>query len=348
MLLSNRSVIRLLRSLSVFETQSRCASYANRESRMLSKLLTGKKKPKFRSGDSTMAEKPKPMFEVKKTPTKVSDRRTIVLNKMFMRHVTDIIASGPLGYELCNLGLEITRVSVCQGYHGLNIFWAATATDNFDLVARKLEMIKGSLRHELHQMQLMGNIPHLNFVRDIHVTYFDELDAAIAKADYGDDFEPKNTRTTIKRDFDIRNKLQSESESMMLPMRQDVFGLDHALIMGRIKQSMAKSRQAWKSYEEKTFDNSPTEPFTFNTSFESIRKEHVNSKQSQDILNEFLMRRKQLRKQQRIEKAEFNEALLNSRETEEYDDDYESTADNPMDDETEIYEFYENCEQTEK
>lgn len=343
---SKRSVIRLLRSLSIIETQSRCASYSNRESRMLTKLMTGKRKTKFRLGDTLMTDKPKPMFDVKKTPTKVSNRRTIVLNKMFMRHVTDIIASGPLGYELCDLGLEITRVTVCQGYHGLNIFWTATATDNFDLVGQKLESLKKSVRHELHQMQLMGNIPHLTFVRDTQLSYFDNLDAAIAKADYGDDHEPNNSKTTIKSEFDIPNELKSENESIM-PMRQDVFGLNHALLMGRIKQSMAKSRQAWKAYETKTADDSTAKPFTFNTSFESIRQEQVTTKQSQDILGEFLVKRKQLRKQLRIEKAEFHEAL-NARETEEYDGDYENTNDNSLEDESEIYEFYDNYEQYEK
>lgn len=265
-----------------------------------------------------------------------------------MRYITDMIASEPSGYELSAVGLEITRVAVCQKYHGLNIFWTATATDDFDAVANKLNSISGSLRHQLHKLQLMGNIPHLTFVRDQHLTYANELNAIIEKADYGDDYEPNIQKSKLTSDFEIQSGLeedQSDSKSSLPPMRHDVFGLNHALIMGRIKQSMAKSKQAWKAYEERmTSPATPTKPFTFTTSFESINQGLVSDKQSNDILKEFLRKRNQVRKQRLAEEAALNAKLNANDEAFENSEDFDGNVDDWLDSEAEEQRFYDEHE----
>lgn len=342
MLKLNNSVNSLLRKLCALQFQSRCASsYEGRQSKMLQKLMTGKRKTVYRFGEHAMP-KPEALHTVKKVPAKLSTRRVTVLNKLFMRHVTELIANGPIGYELSGLGLEITQVKVCQNYHGLNIFWTAKGTYEFDYVEQKLTSINKKLRHELHQMQLMGNIPHLTFVRDEQISYFDELDAVIEKADYGEDYKPLWTRIK-ENDFDVqgeKTKLEDNEDSSTLLMRHDVFGLDHALIMGRVKQKMNKSKQAWKDYNEKQSTPSNAKPFTFNTSFESIREEQVSAKQSEDILKEFLHKRRLLRKLQRAEMAEFNaKALVEEAELERQDND-DDFDDQLIEDQDEIEKFY--------
>lgn len=318
---------------------------------MLHKLMSGKKRPAFKWSDQHAIKKPASIFENSKKPSKITTRRSIVLNKLFMRHVTELIASGPIGYELSGLGLEITRVTVCQNYHGLNIYWTATGTNDFDFVEEKLTSINKRLRHDLHQMQLMGNVPHLTFVRDEQVTYFDALDAAINNADYGEDFEPGFRKPKLKSDFEIQGDVKKEvndSESSLLPMRHDVFGLDHALIMGRIKQSMAKSKQAWKAFEDKQMHAIPSKPFSFNTSFESIRHEQINEKQSADVLKEFLQKRKLLRKQKRAEQAEFKSQMEEDCSNYQNNNDEFEEGDDWTEDPNEIHKFYDECEPFEK
>lgn len=345
----NNSVNSLLRHLSVLQLHARCSSTEKRQSRMLQKLMTGKRKIVHKWGEHAI-QKPEALHMVKKTPTKLSTRRTTVLNKMFMRHVTDLIASGPIGYELNGLGLEITQVKVCQNYHGLNIFWTATGTDDFDHVEQKLLSISRKLRHELHQMQLMGNCPHLTFVRDEKLSYFDALESVIEKADYGDDFKPLMTRLR-EADFELQEnkpEQQDSADSTVVPMRHDVFGLDHALIMGRVKQSMAKSKQAWKSYEEKQSNPSNTKPFTFSTSFESIREEHVSAKHSEEMLQEFLQKRKLLRKLKRAEEAEFNSKALDEEKFHERQNSNDDFDEPIIEDPIEVEKFYDELESFEK
>lgn len=355
MLKLNSLVCSMFRMLSVHRIQSQCASNDSRQSRMLQKLMTGKKKPftKFNGMQQSSSPKPKSILAAERGPTKLSNRRTIVLNKMFMRHVTDLIASGPIGYELNGFGLQITQVKVCQqNYRGLNIFWTITNTDDFDYVEQKLATINKKLRHELHQMQLMGCIPHLTFVRDFRVSYFDELDSVIEKADYGDDFKP-----TLKRlrenDFEMQEEetevASNTNEFSLQPMRHDVFGLNHAVIMGRVKQSMAKSKQAWKLFEEKQLNPFNANPFTFNTSFESIRQEQESTKLSGDVLKEFLQKRKLERKLKRAEQAEFTAQDIDEegwveQNTNHQDDDYNEQ----FDDENEVQKFYDELEPYEK
>lgn len=338
----------LLRNFGALQLQSRCASNDSRQSKMLQKLMTGKKKSGLKWGVNVMP-KPEALHPAKKIPSKLSSRRTTVLNKMFMRHVTEIIATGPIGYELKGLGLEITQVKVCQNYHGLNIFWTASGISDFEYVEQKLLSITKQLRHELHQMQLLGNIPHLTFIKDHQLSYFDELDAVIEKADYGEDFKPLMTRSR-DTNFEFQNdenNAEYNNRTSIPPMRHDVFGLDHALIMGRVKQSLAKSKQAWKSYEEKQLNPSNTKPFTFNTSFESIREEQITAKHSQDVLNEFLQKRKLLRKMNRAEDAEFKSNILDEEDLlEGLDNDFKE-QDNDFD-EVEKEKFYDELDSFEK
>lgn len=350
------------RSQGVFELQLRWASYTSRESKMLAKLMTGKRKPFYKWEDTTTPKRPSILEETStKRPTKITARRAVVLNKMFMRHVSEIMADGPTGLELSQLGFVITQVKVCQHYHGLNIHWTATATDDFDMVDQKLESIKKSVRHQLHQMQLMGNVPHITFVRDFQLSYLDELQAVISKADYGDDYVPgPKKRTNDKSDFDVHggNIGQTDQEmeeaemkrtSSLPPMRLDVFGVDHARIMGRIKQSMAKSKQAWIAYDKRmSSETNSAQPFTISTSFESIRQEHESSKVNEQLLKEFLVKRKQLRKQNRAEEIDANKSLfmeeLMRREyhnSNDYDDSQDQDA---FHDENEIEKFYEEYE----
>lgn len=350
------------RNQSVIDLQLRWASYTNRESKMLAKLMTGKRKPFYKWEDTTTRKTPTLFQETStKRPTKITTRRSIVLNKMFMRHVTEVMANGPVGFELSQLGLVITQVKVCQNYHGLNIFWTANATDDFELVAQKLEAIKKSVRHQLHQMQVMGNVPHITFVRDNQLSYLDEIHAMIEKADYGDDYVPSQTkRANEKSEFDIcgenPRKIDEETgeeivvkQSSLPPMRHDVFGVDHARIMGHIKQAMSKSKQAWNAYDKKlSSEPNSTKPFTFATSFESIRQEHESATNSEQLLKEFLVKRKQMRKQKRTDEQEFNALLadeLLQRETyDSIDYDDESQDQDILPDESEIQKFYEEYE----
>lgn len=215
------------------------------------------------------------------------------------------------------------QVLVCQNYHGLKVYWTSNTSTDYDSIAENLERINKPLRHHLCQMQLMGNIPHITFVRDKEMSYFEELNHILSIADYGEDHELNDSKPQLESDFEPGQNSKISTSSPLPPMRHDVFGLDHLLIMGRIKRNIAKSKQAWKAYEENKLRSNivPSKPFVFTTSFESIREESRDSKRSADILQQFLLKRKETRKMKRK-----NRAVMES-----FDAGWDEEEDNPYD-----------------
>lgn len=340
------ALLNAMKSASINQLQLlRCFSFNDqRQSSMLKKLMIGKRKSKEYFYDSNQSQTLRAktlVSNTKNVSAKVTTRRATVLSKMFMRHITDLIATSELAKELSGFGLEITGVRICQKYHGLNIFWTATSTEDFDGVQLKLNSMSKSLRHDLSQMQLMGNIPHITFIRDQKLSYYGELDVLISKADYGEDYTPGYRRTRINDDFKSQS-IEDINNSPLPPMRHDVFGLNHSLIMGHVKQNLAKSRKAWKAYESNELHPlSETKPFTLTTSFDCIREEAVSEKRSEQILNDYLKQRKLLRKLQRRE--EQNVDQLDEEDASSFDHHEEVVAFEDFDD-SDVQRFYDELD----
>lgn len=88
---------------------SRFTSNTTRQSNILKKLMTGKRRPKFHE-NLDFPSKPKLLVQGNSTPIKIVARRVIVLNKLLMGHVSDLIANGSVGNEIQGVGLVITKV----------------------------------------------------------------------------------------------------------------------------------------------------------------------------------------------------------------------------------------------
>lgn len=93
---------------------------------------------------------------------KEANRRITVLNKLFMKNVTDLMATGVFAEVLFGYGIQISTVKVSPDFKKLNIFWFSDKICD-DEVNRRLKSIAGPLRHELSVLRLMGEIPQINF-----------------------------------------------------------------------------------------------------------------------------------------------------------------------------------------
>lgn len=127
------------------------------------------------------------------------------------------------------------------------------------------------IRHELSQLRLMGEVPRIFFVRDRHYSKAAEIDILLKKADFGEDFMPTDPTLFMKTDPQLQMKLSEDvktriyeiernsnvedelvEEEELPEMRNDVLGIDHALIMKKIATSMDKSKKAWESFENRS------------------------------------------------------------------------------------------------
>ncbi|XP_018567592.1 uncharacterized protein LOC108908142 [Anoplophora glabripennis] len=186
-----------------------------------------------------------------------NSRRATVLNKLFMRHITDQLATGKCAEKILGYGVEINRVKVTPDYKLLKVYWLAKGSQNDEVIDEILQRNSGLLRHELSQLRLMGVVPLIQFVKDKLYARIVELDSKLSIADFGEDHTPLNPAEKLKTEFEILSPLddnikkqlkeldETETEDFeelpLPPMPQNVLGLNHAIILSRIKKSVRKS-----------------------------------------------------------------------------------------------------------
>lgn len=246
----------------IFLTNTR--NYAvGKEVKVMKKIMAGRDKGKRRWH---YEEFPKMVTASKLSNAdgqgKEANRRITVLNKLFMKNVTDLMATGVFADVLFGYGIQISTVKVSSDFKKLNIYWISNNNVYNEEVHRRLKSIAGPLRHELSVLRLMGEIPQINFCFHREIAKATEVDALIKKADFGEDFVPTDPTLFLKANNKLEYKLSEETrrkireldqlddeiEQVLPEMRHDIYGLDHDRIMKSIMASMNKSVKAWESY----------------------------------------------------------------------------------------------------
>lgn len=308
----------------VREYKPSAGSMAGRQAKILGKLVNNSRRKKTRGWfDGDVVVKVSSIASTH-NQNKNAPRRVLVLNKLFMKNVTDLLASSKLGEEIAGLGIEFSRVQVCQNFHGLNVFWFSSANDSQLLtIEDRLARIAGPLRHELSQLRLMGEVPRITFVRDKKLSLLNEVDVLLTTADFGEDHERNPHGQRMKKEFDPVNAVIDADDitSDLISMRNDVFGVDRNAIMGRIERSLAKTKNAWEAYERGTINPRAATTNTENT-FDSLRQLSAKEKKGEEILQDFLAKRKLERKLKH--KNEMSATDLLEMEPSDYRDEWEN------------------------
>lgn len=216
----------------------------------MKKLLVGKVKTKriWQMDNDTPRLPSVASISNPKDQGKSSLRRVNVLNKLFMRYVTDLMATDG---SWSGYGLEISRVKITTDFRLVNVYWLARGDGSDEKLETMLSKAAGPLRHNLSQLRLMGEVPAIKFVKDKAYAKIAEVETLLRHADFGDDFIPSSPSQTIKDDLSC-NTLQHDD--VIPEMTHDVLGLNQSEIMNRIKQNMSKAKQAWEKYETKIPD----------------------------------------------------------------------------------------------
>lgn len=244
----------------------------HREIKTLKKIMNGREKNKTKWYTSELPTV-KEASSLSKThgQGKQSSRRTSVLNKLFMKNVTDLMANGDISTQLIGYGIQISRVKVAPDFRNLNVYWLTTGTHMDDVIEKVLKKASGEIRHELSQLRLMGEVPKITFLKDRKNGSIAQVDNILLIADYGDDFVPTDSTLQLKNELKLQtniteeirakisaldNQVFSNIDDETLPeMRHDVLGLNHMEIMQNVTQTLKKTKEAWKKYEvtEKSF-----------------------------------------------------------------------------------------------
>ncbi|CRK98209.1 CLUMA_CG011572, isoform A [Clunio marinus] len=242
----------------------------NKQVNMLKKIMSGREKGNRRWRYST--ELPKLESAKKLTdgkgPQKQNLKRITVLNKLFMKNITDMMATDKFCRDLVGYGVQVSLIKVAPDFNSLNVFWLAKGDQNDDKIADILKSIAGPLRHELSQLRLMGEVPRVYFVKDKYHSKLVEIDNLLQRADFGEDFVPsdptlfnhknepqlltKLTEDLKSKIFEIEENAQDnieDNDDELPEMRHDALGIDHSAIMKKIAVNIEKTKKAWDTLE---------------------------------------------------------------------------------------------------
>ncbi|XP_011313668.1 uncharacterized protein [Fopius arisanus] len=276
-------------------------------------------------------------------------RRVNVLNKIFMNYITDMMTTGEMSTKLVGRSIEVTHVKLSNDFHVVRVYWFCNEHDPDRLkeTNRILEQMAFNLRHELSQLKVIGVVPQIQFVKDKAVAANIELEKRIADADYGEDHvpivrvaQPKPQLTLYTTlPADVKKKLLEEAPKEgneeagseedpedntpylidLPPMKHNILGLNHWIIMSRVKQSLNKVRTPVTMERQWS-------PVNYQQSFDPVNvRAYQNTAEEMKAFDEFLIKRKiEDKYRDRWELRKMNSDVFNNEnETDEYDESYD-------------------------
>ncbi|KAJ8717166.1 hypothetical protein PYW08_005565 [Mythimna loreyi] len=288
----------------------------------------------------------KNLIQQKHEPDKRGQRRIAVLNKMFMKQITDLMSTGTVAMDVVGRGIEISKVNVTPDFNTVNVFWVCKGTASDDETEKVLNKVAGGLRHELSTLRVMGEIPYIVFVKDKHEANLVDLDRRLAIADYGEDYIPTDMGHLMKSEFTLNTKLSPEVKAKIkkleeesplfeepLPeMTNDVFGLDHSKIMNRLLAARKKTRDAWSTL------NTNDDVISYRVTPDKVPEPVVGNQRKElaDFLQKRQIEQKRLQKRMKDSRQDWllAEHAEGAEEAEEDDEEYYE------DDDEESYTYY--------
>ncbi|KFV90286.1 hypothetical protein N327_02482, partial [Fulmarus glacialis] len=207
---------------------------------------------------SKMMYKPTKLGSVMKddqTKTRKEDNiRCRVLNSLIHKTVAEMMTTCEVSQELYDLKLEICKasVSLASNFSACRVYWnPATTMEKESYVESVLRKSAPRIRYLLTSQQIIGNVPPIVFVKDKEAAAVKEIEELLSIADFG---PPEEIETLSQNDS---SKLSSSaSQSSDLPMRSNLFGIDHELLnkqimdYKRLKVSRDMENIAWTEKQE--------------------------------------------------------------------------------------------------
>nr|XP_014086573.2 uncharacterized protein LOC106615066 [Bactrocera oleae] len=246
---------------------------------------------------------------------KNTTRRMVVLNKLFMKHITDLLATGEASESILGRGLQVTRVKISPDFAYINVYWLAGGEPLADAqLETELQRCSGRLRHELSQLMLMSEVPRIKFAREKKLSNIAQVEELLRTIDFGtpEDTAEENIKAVDeqvqhnlvanlmqrefygKNDKSEANANKCDNEEQFPEMRQDVLGLDHQHIMSKILTKMRKSQHAWEQHSRKDSDTvSTNEAGNTVESLEQIQQKLAEAAAKSASFEKFLAKRRE-------------------------------------------------------
>ncbi|XP_030408431.1 putative ribosome-binding factor A, mitochondrial [Gopherus evgoodei] len=206
-------------------------------SKNLLKKFASKTKKKFWYDSPTVGShlvyKPSKLATILKATqqkTKKEDSiRKKVLNVLLYKAVTDLMSTCEVSQELCDLKLELTKVSLSPDFSACRVYWnPAESAEEDDRIESILQKSAPLIRHLLITHQVLRTVPPIVFVKDKEAAAIKEIDRLLAIADFG----PQEEKYTVaENDFS-----ESSSDMAASSIPANLFGIDHEVLNKQIME----------------------------------------------------------------------------------------------------------------
>ncbi|KAH8237643.1 hypothetical protein KR038_004361 [Drosophila bunnanda] len=221
---------------------------------------TKSRPPSFPQSASSSTRAPK-FGGVSHSRAHLDSRRMSVLNKMFMTTITDFLATGDgdAARSIVGRGLQVSHVKITSNFSQINVYWScgSSAEQANPMLEEELNRCSGQLQHELSQLNLMGEVPRIKFVRDktsANLCQVQEILARLGPFDIGTLPSDSDTSEGEVKNSSIKHSSNADSWPQM---RQDVVNLNQSIVMDKILTKMHKFKDAWVSHM-RTLSNDST------------------------------------------------------------------------------------------
>ncbi|XP_029160240.1 uncharacterized protein LOC114932250 [Nylanderia fulva] len=309
----------------IFRCISSSSTYWNlyRESKFMKKLMHGTHKSRRKWYDpKTDLQSTIDIKQSNQTISAQTMRRMVVRDKLFMKHITDLMSMGEVS-DIIKGGIEITCVKITSDFKYVNVFWIHTTDNISSFVSEEaLQQCARIIRHELSQLRVIGIVPPIQFVQDKQFSMATEVEKRLAAINldnetHSEPIQWNDSHTdiieTLHSQPDTNHDSKIDEPYIEFPvMRHDVLGLDHHKIMSQIIASVSKSKEAVQRRTLVDMD------FNVDSSSNLVPKENnfLTQKEQKQIFSEFLVAKRKEERRLRRTKQLHQHALLNNFEQE--------------------------------
>lgn len=166
--------------------------------------------------------------------------RLRALNGLLHKALADLLCTPEVSQELCDLNVELSKVSVSADLSACRVYWKASlCTAQNRRTAAILQRSAAHVRHLLLAHQTLQNVPPIVFIQDKKSVVLAQVDELLAVADFGSAGRRDDAMHEDLRDSDS----PSHRDTPAPTVPWNLCGIDHEALNKQITEYKQRKRK---------------------------------------------------------------------------------------------------------
>ncbi|XP_040841104.1 putative ribosome-binding factor A, mitochondrial [Ochotona curzoniae] len=166
--------------------------------------------------------------------------RLRALNGLLHKALADLLCTPEVSQELCDLNVELSKVSVSADLSACRVYWKASlCTAQNRRTAAILQRSAAHVRHLLLAHQTLQNVPPIVFIQDKKSAVLAQVDELLAVADFGSAGRRDDAMHEDLRDSDS----PSHRDTPAPTVPWNLCGIDHEALNKQITEYKQRKRK---------------------------------------------------------------------------------------------------------